>query len=390
MTQRLSIFYQHMPPYSSAAALRAVSVVSALAQLPESADFELRAYTTTPNPAAMKGVQIVPLRGVEVENAAGLAARMFGELRIGWVAARAMLAGAGLNDLLLVSTPSYLAALMICARARWRGVPYVLEVRDLYPQAYAEAGLMRRNSWLYRFFVARSLAMYRGARLVIAATRGLAREVTGGMFAATVHCVYNGFPAELAQRKPFKHERFTACFHGVLGFFQDIDSLIEVARRVQPHGIDIVVIGYGRKEDVLRADPLDNLRFLGRLSFADTVAEVERCHVGLCLRLDDDISKDSFPVKVWEYLGLGMPSLVTPRCEAGEFLVANGCGFQFEARAIESIVETLLRLRDEPAFRGDFEARCREVARHYTRERLGLDAAALVAGAARVGGKRTD
>jgi glycosyltransferase involved in cell wall biosynthesis len=383
MTRRLSVFYQHMPPYSSAAALRAVSVIAGLVGQRESAGFELRAYTTTPQPVAMEGVQVVTLGGVEVENAAGLAARMVGELRMGWAAARAMLAGAGPSDLLLVSTPSYLAALVICARARWRGVPYVLDVRDLYPQAYAEAGLVDRKGWLYRFFGARSLAMYLGARRIVAATQGLAREVAAAAPAASVHCVYNGFPAALASRRPVKHARFTACFHGVLGFFQDIDSLVEVARRVQAHGIDIVAIGYGRKEDALRAGVPDNLRFLGRLSFDDTITEVERCHVGLCLRLDDDISKDAFPVKVWEYLGLGMPSVVTPRCEAGTFLATHGCGFEFEAGAVDQIVQTLLRLRDQPGLRQGIEARCRDVASQYTRERLGLDAAALVVDARR-------
>jgi glycosyltransferase involved in cell wall biosynthesis len=377
--RQLAAFYQHMPPYSSAAALRGFSVACGLVQaMQQFADCRLRIYTTTPAPAPLMGAEILAIDAAEVENATGLAARMMGELRMGWVAARAMLKDAKRDDLILVSTPSYLAALVICARARGRGVAYVLDVRDIYPQAYAQAQLIADGGWLHRFFAARSKAMYRGARRIITATQGLAREVTSVAPDARVDCVYNGFPSSLSRRTAIKRNRFTACFHGVLGFFQDVDTLIEVARQVQAHGIDIVAIGYGRKEDALRCAQLANLHFLGRLSFDETIDQVEVCHVGLCLRMDDAVSRDAFPVKVWECLGLGMPSIVTPPCEAGEFLERHGCGIQLQAGDAEAIVAALLRLKNQHIEREAISARCRSAAARFTREQLGVEAALLI------------
>lgn len=378
--RQLAVFYQHMPPYSSAAALRGVSVVSGLVQsMRLCPDCEVRVYTTTPSPAPLAGAKVTAIDCAEVENAAGLAARMLGELRMGWSAARSMLADAQRDDLLLVSTPSYLAALVICELARRRGVPYVLDLRDIYPQAYAQAQLIADSGWLYRFFAARSKAMYRGARRVITATQGLAREVASVVPQAQVDCVYNGFPSSLRRRQAAKHDRFTACFHGVLGFFQDVDTLIEVARRLQRHGIDIVVVGYGRKEDALRSAHLENLHFLGRLTFDETMNQIELCHVGLCLRMDDAVSRDAFPVKVWEYLGLGMPSIVTPRCEAGAFLERHGCGLQLPAGDADAIVAALVRLKTCQHDLEEMSAKCRSAAECFTRERLGVEAASLIA-----------
>jgi glycosyltransferase involved in cell wall biosynthesis len=369
-----------MPPYSSAAALRGASIASGLVQVMQQfPDCQVRVYTTTPLPLPLAGADVVAVDSVEVDNATRLAARLLGELRMGWSAARSMLRDAVRGDLLLVSTPSYLAALVICARARWRAVPYVLDVRDVYPQAYAQAMLIRDGGWLYRFLAARSTAMYRGARRIIAATHGLAREVASSVPDAQVDCIYNGFPSSLSSRRAAKHDRFTACFHGVLGFFQDVDMLIEVARRVEASGIDVVVVGYGRKENALRASRLSNLRFLGRLSFDDTIAAIERCHVGLCLRTDDEVSKDAFPVKVWEYLGLGLPSIVTPPCEAGEFLEKHRCGFQLPAGSADAIVEVLHRLKSGQQECDEMSARCRLAAEPFTREILGVDAARIVA-----------
>jgi glycosyltransferase involved in cell wall biosynthesis len=378
--QRIGAFFQHMPPYSGAAALRGASVMQALARQLATTHpgVEVRVYTTTPSATPLPGLQVHTLPVAEVENALGLVARLKGELRMGLVAARHLLLRDGGCALVIVSTPGYVAALVATTAARWRRVPYVLELRDVYPQVYAEAGLMPKGGFFYRAFAALSRRMYEGARHVIAATEGLAREVREAAPRAHVSCVYNGFPAELLQRQAPKHQRFTVCFHGVLGFFQDVDTLVAVARELASDGIDVVAIGYGRREQALAQAGLANLRFLGRLGFAQTMAEVERCHVGLCLRLDDGISKDAFPVKVWEYLGLGIPSIVTPPCEAGEFLQAHGCGMQLRAGDVAAISAAVRRLQGDPALLAQWSAACRHTGAAYTREATGAAAAQVV------------
>lgn len=375
---RVHAFFQHMPPYSGAAALRGASIMVALARCLEGRPHEVQVFTTIPAPDTLPGITVRSIGTSEVENALSLAARIIGELRMGWAAGRVMFDGKTHCDLAVISTPGYLAALLIAAAARRRGVPYVLELRDVYPQVYAEAGLLRRGSWLYRFFEHRTHAMYAGARAVIAATRGLARTVSEDVPHARVYPVYNGFPSKLLARGAVKHARFTVCFHGVMGFFQDIETLVDVARALVPLEVDMVVVGYGRKETLIAEAGLPNLRFLGRQPFDATVEQVERCHVGLCLRKDEEISRDAFPVKVWECLGLGLPSIVTPECEAGEFLEAQGCGVQLPAGDVQRIVEQVLRLKDNPHELASLTERCRLVAERFTREQTGLEAARLV------------
>jgi glycosyltransferase involved in cell wall biosynthesis len=380
--QRIVAFFQHMPPYSGAAALRGKSIMQELANLAEVRVAEISVYTSIPSPLPIAGVQVLPLGTPEVENSLSLKRRLLGELHMGWVAAQCLFAKHPRPDLAVISSPGYIAALVMGAVARWHRIPYVLELRDIYPQVYAEAELICCESLLYRFFAKRSRKLYRGARLVIAATQGLASEVRKEVPEANVNCVYNGFPGELMSRAPVKHERFTVCFHGVLGFFQDVATLLEVAERILPHGVDVVVIGYGRKEEPLQKTTLSNVRFLGRQPFDETIKQVERCHLGLCLRLDDNISKDAFPVKVWEYMGLGIPSVITPPCEAGDFVAEHGCGLVHESGDVDAIVSTILTLKAEPARIDELSARCRIVASRYTREQTGLAAAQLIAQAA--------
>jgi glycosyltransferase involved in cell wall biosynthesis len=350
-----------------------MSIIPAL--LPEA---HIKVYCSSPNPLPIEGVTVIALQVPEVENSLGLFRRLIGEMRMGYVAARQMYFSSDRPDLAIISSPGYISALVQTFFAQMRGIPYVLEMRDIYPQVYAEASLLRRDSVLYGLFLRLSQRMYRGAAMVLCATQGLSREVLSEESAAKVKYVYNGFPAQLAYRRAEKHKRFSVCFHGVLGFFQDVETLLQVAEQLVPFDVDVFVIGYGRKEGPLQRCGLPNLRFLGRQSFERTIAEVERCHLGLCLRLNDKISKDAFPVKVWEYLGLGIPSIVTPPSEAGEFLQDHNCGVVFEAGDVGSIVSAILKAKNTPLYLDQLSANCRRLAHSYTREKTGLAAAEAI------------
>ena len=336
-------------------------------------------YTTTPNPTILDGIDVAVLPVAELENSERITKRIVGELRIGWTASREILGKGGGCDLLIISMPAYLAGVVLSAMSRLRKVPYALELRAVYPQVYAEAGLIRRESIIYRLFSYFSRLAYENAECVVVATRGLERVVRSDAPKANVHCVYNGFPAEFLSRQAKKNERFTVCFHGVMGFFQDVETLIRVAAELHQHDVDVLVIGYGRQEHLLRERVPPNLSFRGRLPFEQTIAEIEKCHLGLCLRTDDGISKDAFPVKIWEYLGLGIPSIVTPRCEAGDFLEANACGFQLDSGRVRDLVDKILELKANPGELTRLTERCRSIGAEYTRERQGVIAAEVIA-----------
>ena len=374
-SNHLVAFFQHMPPYSSAAAMRGVAFAKGLLNDEVFAQqYNLKLYTTTPSAIIIPGVSIITLPVAEIENTESLKRRILGELALGWIAGRKMFAGSKAGGA-LISSPAYLAACMISVFAKIKKVPYVLDVRDVYPQVYAAAGLLNRCSIPYKILAAVSRGMYRNAAAIIVATEGLKQVVEAEIDETRIIRVYNGFPKTLLQIKLPKHKRFTVCFHGVLGFLQDIETLRGVAERLETEDIDVIVIGYGRKANLLTNNPPLNLRFLGYLPFEQTINEVARCQIGLSLRLDDSISRIAFPVKVWEYLGLRMPSIITPYCEAGEFLENEKCGFQLPAGDVDGIVRLILELKKSPSTLEAIISHSEQVAPNFTREILGKVAA---------------
>lgn len=360
---RLVAFFQHFPPYPGAGALRAESLLDALAARPE---IDLSAAVGCGKDAPSKPYEVVSLLGEPLENKHSVLRRMLGELILGAKAIASLERAKA--DLFLISSPSYLAALMSALWAVTLRRPYILDIRDIYPQVYVSAGLIKPQSFPDRILTRMSGLIYRRALKIIAATQGLADRIQEACGRDDIEVIYNGFPANLRTFKQEKYQRFTACFHGVMGFYQDIETLMAVARALEAHDVDVVVIGYGRKEEILRANPPSNLRFLGRHAFSDTIAEVARCHVGLCFRTDDEISRDAFPVKVFEYLALNAPVILTPPCEGGEFVERKRCGVQLPSGDVDGLVREILRLRDDEEYRQRMIAACAKVGNEMSRE----------------------
>ena len=368
-------FYQHMPPLSVAAAMRGGSVTAALANRAEREGVRLDVVAAAGKAQAKGNLSVEILEGADIDTVASLPRRLLGELRLGWLVGRRIRRAR--PRIVLISSPAFLSALVATFFCRILKIAYVLEVRDVYPQVYAHAGLLRETSWIYRLLLSASRGMYTRAARIIVVTKGLEDAVRSQAPSAAVHCEYNGFPAALSDKRAPKHERFTLCFHGALGFFQDVESLRKLAEALTDDGVDVVVIGSGRKAELF-ANPPPNLRYLGRMSFEDTINEVAKCHVGLCLRRQDKISQDAFPIKVWEYLGLAIPCVVTPVCEAGRFVEDHACGVQLDAGDVAGLRKAVLRLRDDPAHAQKLAAAGAQAVAGFTRERIGERIADIV------------
>jgi glycosyltransferase involved in cell wall biosynthesis len=301
------------------------------------------------------------------QNRNSAADRMFKDVAFGLRAALAVMRGR--FDVLVVSSPVFLASYIVTQVARWRDTPVLLDVRDPYPEVFAAAGKLSPESALYRFLDRLATSMYRRAAAIVTVTDGLREMICARLQGnSQVHVVPNGYPAALQELRRPKRSPFSVVFHGTLGAFQDLKSLVALADRLSPQGIQVIVIGKGSSERVLLDGKPDNLKYLGELPFNETMEHVALAYVGVSLRTPDSVSRDSFPVKIFEYVGLGLPVIVTPRSQGGDYVAKHGLGFQFDSGDVDSIAATIVSLRDQPDRYDALVARILEHRGHLTRE----------------------
>lgn len=368
-SRTIILAYLHHLPLSDACSIRCASIAAGVqikAEATGAATIKVIAALGAASPQAHYQFERVEIGTPNNRNS--LAARILGELRFGFALAGRIISYRRVLAGLLVSSPPYLSAIIASATARVVRAPFIVEVRDLYPEAYCASHLLNKQNWIYRILLALSRDMYARARLVVALTEGIRHRIQHLAPQTNVSVVYNGFPKALLTVDRPKAQRFTLCFHGNLGFFQDIDTLVKVANQVDVDEIDVVVIGSGRKEPQLKANAEKNLHYFPARPFEETIELIATAHVGLCLRLGDDLSAGAMPVKVFEYIGLGIPALVSPRCEAGDLLERIGCGWQFDAGDVPAIVAAVRRLKSDYNLWERMSSAARAAAPGMTRE----------------------
>src|SRR5579859_4095287 len=96
-------------------------------------------------------------------------------------------------DVVIASSPTLFSALSGWVMSRIRGVPFVLEVRDLWPEAIVELGLMRRDSFGVRVLQRLAHFLYQQAARVVVVTEGFAeRIVAQGVPRSKIAVIPNG------------------------------------------------------------------------------------------------------------------------------------------------------------------------------------------------------
>ncbi|MFZ6012563.1 MAG: glycosyltransferase, partial [Bacteroidota bacterium] len=158
----------------------------------------------------------------------------------------------------------------------------------------------------------------------------------------------------------------------IISKFQDIDLLIQLGKSIHEQNLPfhIIVIGQGNQDYKLKNDIPPVISYLGQKSYAEIPKLISRAHIGLSFRKKGKISEDSFPVKTYEYLGVGIPIIVTPVSEAGEYVSANDLGYQFDPADIKGILNTITQLANDPGLYAGIVENIKKVRNQFSREKM--------------------
>jgi colanic acid biosynthesis glycosyl transferase WcaI len=237
------------------------------------------------------------------------------------------------------------------------GTPFVLDVRDLWPESVAASG-MKGTGALAKAVGAICDFVYRRAAAIEAPSRGIAATLVGrGVPADKVTTIYNW--ADEADTNPrglsetetiLPRGRFNIVYGGNIGRVQALDAVIEAARRAaesEPR-IFLTLIGGGTEAERLRrfvsevgASNVSVLPAVPKSHIADVFAAAD---VLLHHLADEPLFEITVSSKVPFYLAMGKPILMGVKGEARDLVVSAGAGVAAPPENIEALAEAMLDL----------------------------------------------
>lgn len=269
-------------------------------------------------------------------------------------------------DVILASWPTIELSREAVAYGRARGVPVVLDVRDLWPDIFVEL----------------APPMARGlARLATSSMTRAARQAFGGAAAITgvtpsfvawgldhaarpASANDRAFPLGYSDRVPSPDAiarakaswsklnvggPFVVAFVGTMGLQKlDMAPVIAAARALRDQNVQFVLCGDGDGLATFKAMAagLDNVVFPGRIGWAEIWTLLRIASVGLAPYRSSLNYTGNLPNKPIEYLSAGLPILSSLDGLLRSLLCRHGCGLTY--RGGDELVAALSTLRAAP------------------------------------------
>ncbi|MCG8589132.1 MAG: glycosyltransferase family 4 protein [Proteobacteria bacterium] len=311
-------------------------------------------------------------------------------------AATAVLAGlrAERPDVVIATSPQFFCGLAGAVVAKLRRLPFVLEIRDLWPDSIVQLGQLR-NRRAIAFLEAVESRLYRSAAGIVVNTRAFTDHIANrGIPRDRIELVYNGIDPELFRPRPpdadllVEHDlenRFVVAYIGTLGLAHGLLTLLETARRFRDEpDVTFVFVGDGADRERLEAEAkhsgLENVRFVGLRPRAEVPAWIASCDAMLVLLRDLPVFQTVIPSKLFEFLAQERPViLAAPPGESRALLEEGGAGIGIAAEDANALEAAIRQVRDDPTTARDRARAGREwVDRHFVRDDLARRMAAFV------------
>ena len=287
--------------------------------------------------------------------------------------------------------------------ARRFRVPFVFEVRDLWPEAPIQLGVLRSRTLQH---IARRLErfLYRRADVIIPLSPGMEDGVLeAGGDARGIVTIPNAsdidlFAPEHRDRALLAQwgieDRFVAVHAGMMGAANGLDYVLAGARELHERGderIAILVIGEGgtrvRLIEQARAWGLTNIHFPGSIAKQELGAVVSSCDAALVSFADFPVLATNSPNKLFDALAAGLPCIVNSDGWTRPLVQDHDAGAYVDVREPAQLADALEQLAGEPARCARQGANARRLATEvFARDRLAgrfIDVLEHLAGQAR-------
>jgi colanic acid biosynthesis glycosyl transferase WcaI len=305
----------------------------------------------------------------------------------------AALSGLALHkpDVIIATSPQLLCALSGWWLAFWQRVPFVFEVRDLWPESLAAVGAGTEGSLLHRTLGAIAGFLYRRADRIVVVSPAFKDHLIRhwNVPAAKISVVENGVetdlfrldPAAMEVRKQLKLEdRFLICYIGTMGNAHGLETLITAAEELQaalPNATFLLIGEGAEKERIVElaaARGLTNIRFLGQQPRDRIPAYISSADLCLVMLKKTELFKTVIPTKLLEYMACERAVIVAVDGQARQILEEAGAGVFVEPENSKAMVKAILDLAEDPERRRRMGASGRQhIVNKFSREKTAQD-----------------
>lgn len=293
-------------------------------------------------------------------------------------------------DVVVGTSPQFFTVCAAYVVALFKRVPWVFELRDIWPESIRVVGAMKQSR-LLDLLEKLEIFLYRKASVIVSVTHAFrASLIRRGVDGDKIHVVTNGVDisrfsprekdAELLRQHGLQ-DKFVAGYIGTHGLAHALDTLFDAAKALKtlPDGnrFCIVLLGDGANKAALRqraqVEGLDNVIFIDSVPKDQVVRYWSILDASIIHLKKNELFTTVIPSKLFECMGMAIPVLHGVQGESAGIVEREEVGLLFEPENPQALINGLRLLADDKKSLARFKANGPKGGQRYDRSVLAAE-----------------
>jgi colanic acid biosynthesis glycosyl transferase WcaI len=263
-------------------------------------------------------------------------------------------------DVVIATSPQLLVGLSGYWVARWKRVPFVFEVRDLWPESLAAVGMGGENSKLHGVLAKIAGFLYRRSDHIVVVTSAFREHLVRhwNVTREKISVVENGVETQLFApqkasdlRTRLKVEgKFVVSYIGTIGLAHGLGTMLASAATLEDTNPEIcfLIVGEGAEKERIVAlaqkRGLENLRFIPQQPREEIPSYISASDVCLVLLKKTAVFKTVIPTKMLEFMSCARPIILGVEGEARTIVEEAHAGIAIEPENAVALTNAIHQL----------------------------------------------
>lgn len=264
-------------------------------------------------------------------------------------------------DVIITSSPTFFSIFSGYWYSLRKKATFVLEIRDLWPAAMIELGVMKEG-FITNILEKMELFFYRKSKRLIMVTKSFKENVVNrGIDSNKVHVITNGVNQELFYPKQKNKEiiekynlndKFVISYVGAHGISQNLSTILQVAKSLKDEkDIQFLFIGEGAEKDKLKQiaseQGIKNVIFIDSQPKEIIPEFYNISDISLIPLKNIELFKTFIPSKMFEIMACGIPIVASLEGEAADILNESQAAVVVKPDNPAEIMQAIIKLKND-------------------------------------------
>ncbi len=257
-------------------------------------------------------------------------------------------------DLLIATSPQFFCGLAGGISAKIRRKPFVLEIRDLWPESIIAVGALK-NKTIIKILEKIEMWLYKSSTRIVSVTESFKENLNNrGIDEKKIKVFYNGVSIDIFEKgnkisdpalSNWLSGGFIVGYIGTIGMAHALSTFIYAAEELQESDVKFVIVGSGAEreklERIISEKKLMNIKIFPIQPKTEIPPIINSLNLFAVHLKKNPLFKTVIPSKMFEGMIMKKAVLMGVEGEAARILEQSGGGILFEPENHKDLIEKI-------------------------------------------------